>query len=223
MANELEALLKKNSKTKAEETKVDAAQDMEESGKEREASLVAPELGDALEVVNVSCEAVVGGALMKIDFGPGSNPAAVKAFLLALDPNAEVRSEFPKRGNFGPRETKQARAIAMNLRITDNGKFIDLICQNGDDLTVNVSKKASETFEQDLKALGKLKEKSLQKVGKAFKEKGTATLILDEGEQFGVHFWSTEDGKHFLDHLSAEAPAVEADDDNENENDKGKD
>lgn len=157
-------------------------------------------------VEKVEVEAVVGGALMRITFGR-INPANVKGALLALDPTAKVRDDFPKRGNFGPKETKQARCVALNLRVTDGGKFISLLCQNGDDFSVSVSKKNSDAFLGELTALGRLGERHLAKVAKAFEDKGEATVILPEDEQFGVNYWSTDDGKHFLDGMTPEPPA----------------
>ena len=159
-------------------------------------------------IEGVEVEAVVGGALQRIRFGAGANPALVGPMLKALDPNALVRDAFPARGNFGNRETKTARCLVINARVMDNGAFIDLVSQNGEDLSVAVSKKNSASFASDVSALNKLSEKNLAKLHKAFDEKGSATIILSEPEQFGVQYWTTDDGKHFMDSLVAEPPAA---------------
>jgi hypothetical protein len=161
---------------------------------------------DAIEGVEI--EAVVGGALQRIRFAGGINPADVAGMLRTLDANAKVRDAFPMKAAFGNRETKLARALVINLRITDSGKFIDITCQNGEDLSVSVSKKNSDTFLDSLRALGKLHEKNVAKAEKAFAEKGAAVLILKDEEQFGVQYWKTDDGKAFMEGMVAEAPAV---------------
>lgn len=171
-------------------------------------------------IAGVEIEAVVGGALQRIQFVAGTNPAEVKAMLLSLDPNTKVRDDFPKRGSFGNRETKAARCLVINARVTDTGKFVDLVCQNGDDLSVAVSKKNSETFLQDLTALQKLHDRNLKKLAKAFDEKGTATVILGDDEQFGVNYWTTDDGKAFMDSMATEPPAPKGDDDGKEKGDE---
>lgn len=157
-------------------------------------------------IASIEIEAIVGGALQRISFRAGTNPGEVKAMLLSIDAGAKVRDEFPMK-RFGNRDTKSARARVINARVTDSGKFVDLICQNGEDLSVSVSKKHAETFLADIGALNKLREKSLAKLAKAFDEKSAATIILDADEQFGVKYWTTDDGKAFLDSMTAEAPA----------------
>jgi hypothetical protein len=117
-----------------------------------------------------------------------------------------VRDAFPVRMG-GNRETKSARAKMINVRVTDSGKFIDIICQNGEDLSVAVSKKRADGFPQDLAALNKLSEKNLTKITHAYESKGSAVVILGEEEEFGVCYWKTVDGKAFLDSLTAEPPA----------------
>jgi hypothetical protein len=146
--------------------------------------------------------------LQRIRFAGGVNPAEVHGMLRSLDPGVKVRDAFPSKFGGGNRETKLARALVINLRITDSGKFIDLICQNGEDLSVSVSKKNSDGFLDQLKALGKLHDKNLGRCEKAFAEKGAAAVILSDEEQFGVQYWKTDDGKAFMEGMVPEAPAV---------------
>lgn len=160
-----------------------------------------------LAVKEVSVEAVVCGVLQRITLEEGTNPADVLPWLKSLDPDCKVRDDFPRSGKFGGgRETKLARALTIHARITDSGKFVDMVCQNGDDLTVAVSKKSADSFLGDLRALGKLTEKNLGKLETAFESKKEVTIILTDPEQFGVHFWKTDDGKAFMDSLTATPP-----------------
>ncbi|MFA6243908.1 MAG: hypothetical protein WC655_23395 [Candidatus Hydrogenedentales bacterium] len=159
-------------------------------------------------IAGIEIEAIVGGALQRIKFVEGTNPGEVLAMLKSIDGAAQVRTEFPSKSFGGKRDTKEARAIVLNVRVTDSGKFIDLISKNGEDLSVAVSKKAADTFLESLKALNKLDPKNLAKVEKAFAEKGTATIILTEPEQFGVRYWMTDDHKAFMESMTAEPPAV---------------
>ena len=159
-------------------------------------------------LLGISLEAVVGGALMRLEFDGATDPAQVKAWLLGVDPSAKVRDDFPKMGKFGGgKDTKLARVMVVTVRVTDTGKFIDLACQNGEDIPVSVSKRNSDTFLADLKALGRLSDKSLAKLEKAFMEKGQAMVIVPETEAFGCRYWSTDDGKAFMDSLTTEMPA----------------
>jgi hypothetical protein len=162
-------------------------------------------------LLGIEIEAVIGGALMRLNFSGEQNPAELRNAILAIDPNAKMRDDFPKRGG-GPRDTKSARVLAINLRVTDGGAFVDLVCQGPDgDMSVAVSKKASPEFPGALEALGKLTPKNLDKVKAAYSSKGNATVILSEAEQFGANYWTTEDGKAFMDALTSEAPAVQGD------------
>lgn len=159
-------------------------------------------------VESIEVEAVVGGCLQRIRLKANTDPAQVKAIILAADPGALVRDAFPVRGG-GSRETKTARALVINVRVSDSGKFVDIICQNGEDLSVAVSKKRADGFPTDLANLNRLTEHSLAKIVNAYQSKGLAVVILTEPEQFGVNYWVTDDGKAFLDSLSAEPPAAQ--------------
>ena len=177
----------------------------------QEAPQVAPQAIDGIldHIEGIEVEAVVGGALQRIRLRAGTNPALVAALLKTLDPGAEVRSAFPARGNFGSRETKTARVLVIQARVTDGGAFIDLIGRNGADLSVSVSKKSAAGFLDAVKALGKLSDTHLQTLDKAWADKAQATIILPESEQFGVQYWTTDDGKAFMDSLVAEPPAAQ--------------
>lgn len=160
-------------------------------------------------VESIEVEAVVGGCLQRMRLKANTDPAQVKAIILAADPNALVRDAFPMRGQSGSRETKTARAKGIIARITANGKFVDLLCQNGDDISVQVSKRKGETFVTDLAALGKLSEHNLKKIQDAFATLTAATVLLTEAEEFSVHYWTSDDGKAFMDSMSPEPPAAQ--------------
>lgn len=175
----------------------------------------AGSIGDVLGAVKgVQVEAVVGGALMTVVLGPGTNPAEVAGMLRALDPNAKVRDDWPKRGSWGNRETKSARCMVINVRAQGEKVYWELICSNGDDFTVMVPSKKGDEFAQQLANLGKLKEADLDKLATvAAEKKGKATVMLmHEEHQFGVKYWKSDDGQAFLDSIEAEAPAAEAED-----------
>lgn len=159
-------------------------------------------------IAGIEVEAIVGGALQRITFRPETDPYCVAGMLRILDPNMQVRTEWPRKGG-GPRDTKTARAIVINVRVNDNGKFIDIVGQNGDDISISVSKKSADTFLDSLKSLGKLKDGHLAKVEKAFTSKASATVILDAEEQFGVSYWTTDDGRAFMEAMTPDAPAVQ--------------
>jgi len=158
-------------------------------------------------IESIECEAIVGGALQRVRFTAHTNPATVKQILTALDPGVKVRNEFPSRGQGGNRDVKLARALVINARITDQGKFVDLVCQNGEDLTVAVSKKNSDGFLDQLKAVGRVTELHLARLQQAFTDKKSATVILAADEQFGVKYFTLDDGRAYLDSLTAEVPA----------------
>lgn len=159
------------------------------------------------QVTGIEVEAVVGGALQRIMFAAGTNPAQVGAMLRSLDPGAKMRDAFPMKGMGGNRETKTARAVVVNLRASDSGTFWDIVAQNGDDIKCGVSRKNSGEFFEQLRGLGKLSERNLAKLETALAGKKEATVILDASEQFGVKYWLSEDGKAFVDSVVAETPA----------------
>jgi len=169
-----------------------------------------------IRVAGIEVEAAVHGCLMKIRLEGNVCPSDVLPWLKSLDPGVKVRDDFPKGkfgGGFGSKDTKLARLMMVTARITDTGKFVELACQNGDDVMVKVSKKASETFLADLRALGVVSEKSMAKLEKAFDDKGNAMVILTKAEPLGVRYWTTEDGNaHFLDSFTTELPAAPAGD-----------
>jgi len=194
----------------SDEVEDDEAQDMpgpvEEVGR-----CAILELVEGIEV-----EAVVGGALQRVRWVAGTDPSQVGPMLKFLDPGVKLRDDFPRKG-FGNRETKLARVLVVSVRVTDSGKFWDLVAQNGEDLSISVPKKASEDVVPQIQALGKVGEKHLSKLQKAIDEKGTATVILPEAEQFGAKYWTTDDGKAFLDSFEAEPPAAKEAEENDDE------
>lgn len=155
----------------------------------------------------IDIECVCQGALMRVSFPAGVGPGDALDYLRGEDPGVKFKSEFPMKGGFGPKETKLARVLSIDVRVSDSGKFVKLICTaEGEDFTVDVGRNTVETFVSDLKALGKVKEKQLAAVEKAFVEKGTALVVLrTEEEQFGVKYWE-KDGRRFSEGFVAEAP-----------------
>ncbi|MEN6536472.1 MAG: hypothetical protein ABFD89_22645 [Bryobacteraceae bacterium] len=157
-------------------------------------------------VAGIKVDVVWGGTLMQIEWGPGTDPEQVAAGLKAL--GVKVRDDFPARGAFGgKKDTQLARALVINARVSDSGKFIDIVAQNGEDLSIGVSKKKADDILGELKALNKIHAKNMEKLEKVMAERGNATIILSEAEQFGVNFWKTDDGKAFYDSATPEPPA----------------
>lgn len=194
-----------------EQEQDDDVEEREGAQEENDSPSMTAEAGElTYEVMNhceVEVEAVVKGALMKVFFRGDVNPAEIPDRLRALDPGVKFRDDFPKRGG-GPKETKAARCLVANLRVSGSGMFIDLTCEGADDdVSVSVPKSKSESFVGDLRGLGRIHDSNIEKLEKAIEAKGSATVILREDEQFGVKYWSTDDGKHFLDSLMAEPPA----------------
>ena len=54
-------------------------------------------------IERVEVEAIVGGALQKITFGVGHDPAKTLEALRKLDAGAKVHTEFRRGGGFGKR------------------------------------------------------------------------------------------------------------------------
>lgn len=195
------------------EAELDLDGQADEKDEEGSGELVAlcTEMVESIEV-----EAVVGGVLQRVRFREHTNPAQIGAMLRALDQGVKVRDDFPRK-SFGNRETKSARVIVINARVTDSGKFVEMVSQNGEDLSVSVPRKKADDFLNLVKALNKVSEKNLTKLEAAFEDKKQATIILGDDEQFGVKYWMTDDGKAFMEDLVAEPPAATED------NNEGKD
>lgn len=168
------------------------------------------QFGGPGEIVGIEVEAVVGGALMRLSFSAGTNPADVASIVRGFDANAKFRDDFP-RGGFGgggKRDTKVARVVSISVEVRDSGKFIDMIATGADDdLKVAVPKKAVDEWLPKLKALGKLDARKIAKIEAAFEKKGGATISLTEAEQFGAAYFE-HDGKAYLDAMQPDAPAL---------------
>lgn len=170
--------------------------------------------GDVLgSITGIECEAVVGGALQRITFQAGTNPAEVAAMLRALDPAATVRTEFPTRGSFGgKRDSKLARALVVQVEPKGDARYIKVACvaPEGDDIPVSVGKKRVEEFLPSIEKLGKLTEKHLASIRTAMAGGKAAMVILGEDEHFGVSYWTTDDGAAFWEGCQPEAPGEAA-------------
>jgi len=153
----------------------------------------------------ITVEAVVHGALMRMDFA-GVEPLEALEAIRAHDPNAKFREDFPRGGRGSERQTKSATALCINGRRTDGGTFIELGSRgDGDDFTIAVSRKGVDTFLEDVRRLGKLTPEHLAKLDALGEKPGSAFIPLGEGEQFAVHYWVSDDGRRYLDHIGGEA------------------
>jgi len=159
-------------------------------------------------ITKIELETVIGGALQRITFGPGTDPTSILPGLKALDPTAQVRTEFYS-GKGGKRDNKTATLKAMNIRVTDTGAFIDISAYDpeGTKIAIVVSKKKAPTFLADLTALGKLSDETLAEIQALYDNKKGDIIILDKAERIGVAYWTTDDGKNFLESFSPEPPA----------------
>lgn len=164
-------------------------------------------------ITGLEVEAVVGGALQRITFQAGTNPAEVAAMLRSLDPGATVRTEFPSRGSFGGnRETKAARVLMIQAEAKGDAKFVKMVgCTTaGEELTVIVGKKKADEWLPAVEALGKLSDKNLEKLRTAMAGGKSATVILPDEEHFGCLYWTTSDGTAFYESLQAQPPGEAA-------------
>lgn len=164
----------------------------------------------SMDIGAVEIECVMGGALMRVSFGPFTNPALVPALLRKLDPAVKFKEDFP-RGGFGgggKRDTKCARVLVINVDVRESGKFVTMTAAGVDgDLTVMVGKKVVDEWPTKLEGLGRLGPEKIAKVRGAFENRKSATVILHEAEQFGATYWTTDDGRAFLEEMQFNPPA----------------
>lgn len=156
---------------------------------------------DPVVVQRIEVDAVIGGCLMKITLGAGMSPEGVLPYLRTLDPNCKVRDDFPSKSFGGKRETLRARLLVITLRATDNGLFIDLVCRGEKDVSVAVSKKKAPEFRDLIAGCGKVSSEHLESIDTAIVSKGSATVVLVGDEAVDVEYWTTDDGKAFLEAL----------------------
>jgi len=150
----------------------------------------------------IEVEAVIGGCLMRLHITDMS-PAQVLPYLKGIDPGCKVRDDFPAKGGgaFGKRETKRARLKAITLKASANGTFIDLVCKAEKSVSVTVSKKNADGFIAALTATGKVYTDNLDELQAALDAKGNATVMLESEEAVDVEYWTSEDGKSFMEAL----------------------
>lgn len=163
-------------------------------------------------IAGIEIEAIIGGALMRVSFAAGTNPATAPQLLRELDPGAQFREAFYSRGSNASRATLQARALVITAESRGDMTFIKITATNsdGEDLTIAVSKKKAPEWLPAVEALGKLATKTIGKLKAALETKKAATAILSEAEQFGVGYWKADDGTAYLDSMTAEPPTVGA-------------
>lgn len=145
----------------------------------------------------VEIEAVVAGALMRVRFAAGVGPREAVEMLKAEDASVQFRTGFPT--SRGSRETKKAVAVVVNVRSQGDARYVDITCQNGEgDLNVSVPKGKVAEFAQALAGLGALAEAHVEKITGAINAGGSATVILPDEERFAVVYWTTGDGRSYL-------------------------
>jgi len=156
----------------------------------------------------ITVEAVVHGALMRMDFA-GVEPLEALEAIRAHDPNAKFREDFPRGGRGSERQTKSATALCINGRRTDAGTFIELGSRgDGDDFTVAVSRKGVDVFLEDVRRLGKLTSEHQGKLNGLAEKSGSTFIPLGEAEQFQVCYWTSDDGRRYLDRIGGNEAAT---------------
>lgn len=162
----------------------------------------------SVTVERVEVECVIGGALQRVVLRNVA-PHKTLEYLRGLDPGVKVREDFPSKGfGGGNRETKMGRILTIQVRATDSGLFWSLVVSGPDgDVTVEVSKKQAGGFLDAVKALNKLDDANVAKLSDAIGAKKQAVVVV--AVEMGVKYWSTDDGKHFVDSVVAEVPATE--------------
>lgn len=160
-------------------------------------------------IAGIEIDVVIGGALQRIHFAAGTNPANVANVLRELDSGCQFRDSFPTRGGGAGRPTLAAKALVITAESRGDMTFVRITATNtdGEDLTIAVPKKKTATFLADLEALGKLKEQTITKLRGAIEGKKAATTILHDAEQIGINYWVADDKTAYLDSMTAEPPA----------------
>lgn len=99
-------------------------------------------------IAGIEIEAVIGGALMRVTFVAGTNPAQVPALIREIDPAVQFRDSFPTRGGGGARATQGAKVLVITVEGRGDSIFIKLTAttKDGDDTSISVSKKRSGDF-----------------------------------------------------------------------------
>lgn len=159
-------------------------------------------------IAGIEIEAIIGGALMRISFIAGTNPAIVPQLLRELDSGAQFRDAFPMRGGGAVRATLKALALFIMIEARGDRTFVKITGTNtdGEDLTINVPSKKAAEWLPAVEALGKLGTKTLAKLRAATESKRAETAVLLDTEKFGVNYWRTDDGTAYLDSMTAEPP-----------------
>lgn len=160
-------------------------------------------------IAGIEIDVITGGALLRVHFIAGTNPANVVNVLRELDPACQFRDSFPVRGGGAGRPTLAAKALVITAESRSDAVFIKITATNadGEDLTINVPKRKTTTFLPDLAALKKLSEKTFTKLKGAIEGKKAATAVLHEAEQIGITYWVADDKTAYLDAMTAEPPA----------------
>jgi hypothetical protein len=171
--------------------------------KERVAAMVARPAG--MVVSEVKVDAIVGGCLMSITFGEGTNPAEVKRYLQGLDAGVQVREEFPKSGGFGgygSKDVKSGKALMVNVRVgkEPEQRFIEFTVQpeSGDPEIVKVGSSKVSEVKSKVDSLG-LNDTTADKFRIALDGGGIA--LFGEGEQFKVSYSKAKNGENYVESI----------------------
>lgn len=151
-------------------------------------------------IESVSVTAVIKGALMTVAFGPGTNPAAVPDLLRALDPGVKLQDDFPRNKAFGPRESKPATIMMIQLNVQPDKPRVKLVSASvdgGEEVTISAFGDKAKSFPEDLAALGVVSPAIIERVRAAYQaaDGSDKSIVLPEAEQFVAMYSPSKDGK----------------------------
>ena len=158
-------------------------------------------------IAGIKVQAVVGGALQDIQYGPRTNPEEVKADLLRRDPNAKVKSEFFTKGGGGfKNDIKTAKVLNMNVQFANpNRQVINFTAVDGDQGISADAYKDAKDVAKAIVALGVLPEASLKTTQDAVDGNANNVVLIPKECSFGVQYHEY-DGKTYFDGVTADLP-----------------
>jgi hypothetical protein len=151
---------------------------------------------DQIEYIEVN--AFMNGAPMTIRFFSGTNPMEVRAMLVALDPNADIKAAF-NRGGWNAREIKSAIVTVIAVRTTEQWRFVDFLAQ--DETSISVPNRMVDNLVSALKVAISLRQNRVEKLTALLSSKSTGSLMLTSDEFFEVEYSGNEDGKFYLERI----------------------
>lgn len=161
-------------------------------------------------IAGITMEAVIGGARQSIAFTAGTNPYEAVHILRRLDPHVQVHKDLPKAGwggKGGKRDTKAATVCQVSITARDSYLGMEMTAQTaeGEAVIVKVGKNKIEEMPQALADVGTLNPLNLEKLQAAITDKVSAVVLIMPPETFAVHYWTSDKGDHFCDHLAKPA------------------